>query len=160
MRLVEDQRQPKRKPTTTTTEIQNILLEPEQNSWKLTAPSPTPATSHLPWDFHTQGYQLNYQNVLTIIEAWHMHVWCDVGERENIEREGEREEEREMRKRPWWKLKANMETRFLLGLLFFSLSLSLSLSLISFVCVSFVFSKPKPMSIFSSSILPCVLGMA
>jgi hypothetical protein len=26
--------------------------------------------------------------------------------------------------------------------------------------VSFVFSKPKPMSIFSSSILPCVLGMA
>jgi hypothetical protein len=26
--------------------------------------------------------------------------------------------------------------------------------------LSFVFSKPKPMSIFPSSILPCVLGMA
>jgi hypothetical protein len=96
LRLVEDQRQPKRKPTpttTTTTEIENILLEPEQNSWKLTAPAPTPPP-HI--CLETEPAEL--PNVLTIIE----HDTCMYGvmwERENIEREGEREDEREMRKR-------------------------------------------------------------
>ncbi len=84
-------------------------------------------------------------------------------ERENIRergREGGRERDE---KKSLMETKGKHGNTFSLGtfiFLSFSLFLSLSLSLISFVCLSFVFSKPKPMSIFPSSILPCVLGMA